>query len=132
MRHLCAQAGHEMQIDSAGTGGWHAGEPPDERAVAAALRAGFDISRQRARQLTAYDFDRFDYILAMDRSNLAMVQSLKQRACLAQLSLLLDFASGSIKGQPVPDPYYGNMQDFDRTVDLARAGCTGFLDYLKG
>jgi protein-tyrosine phosphatase len=132
MRHLCAQAGHEMRIDSAGTGGWHAGGPPDERAIAAALHAGFDISRQRARQLTPDDFSMFDYILAMDRSNLAMVQALKPDDCLAQLSLLLDFASGSTKGQPVPDPYYGNARDFDKTVALVRTGCAGFLAHLKG
>jgi protein-tyrosine phosphatase len=136
MRHLCASAEHDMIrgmiIDSAGTGGWHAGEPPDARAIAAAQRAGIDISQQRARQLTGDDFDRFDYILTMDRSNLAMVQSLKPDTSLAHVCLLLDFSSGSAKGQPVPDPYYGEAQDFDKAVALARSGCTGFLDYLKG
>lgn len=132
MRHLCADSGLEVHIESAGTGDWHAGDPPDARAMDAARRAGFDISSQRARQLRPDDFDRFEYILAMDGNNLAALQARQPDIVPAKISLLLDFADGRANGQSVPDPYYGSTQDFDKTVALVRSGCAGLLTHLKG
>jgi protein-tyrosine phosphatase len=132
MRHLCAESGLEIHIDSAGTGDWHAGDPPDARAMDAARRAGFDISRQRARQLRPDDFDRFEYILAMDGNNLATLQARQPDAASASISLLLDFSASGAKGRSVPDPYYGSTRDFDKTVALVRSGCAGLLTHLKG
>ena len=104
--------GLEVHIDSAGTGDWHVGEPPDRRAIAAAKRNGVDISRLRARQVRPEDFDRFDHIVALDRQNLRDLQRLQPPGSKAQLSLLLDHVEGR-EGQPVADPYYGHDAHFD-------------------
>jgi protein-tyrosine phosphatase len=131
MRHLSTTQGLDVTIDSAGTGDWHAGEPPDPRAIAAAQRAGFDISGQRARQVTRDDFRHFAFILAMDGSNLSILQRLQPDATSTTLDLLLNYAPGGT-GRPVPDPYYGLPRDFDSTVQLVRSGCEGLLPYLRG
>lgn len=131
MRHLAVQAGLVLTIDSAGTGGWHAGDPPDPRAIAAAARAGFDISAQRARQVITADFAKFRHVIAMDGQNLATLHALDPGDGIARLDLLLNHAPG-LAGRAVPDPYYGPDAGFDDTVALVRAGCTGLLDYLKG
>jgi len=113
--------GLEAEIDSAGTGDWHAGEPPDLRAQAAARRAGVDISHLRARQVTPDDFRRFDYVLALDRHNLATLRAMRPQGARAELSLLLDHVHGR-EGQAVADPYYGDDQHFDETWrDVAEA-----------
>ena len=92
--------GLDVEVDSAGTGGWHQGEPPDSRAIAAARRAGVDISGQRARKVTRADFDRFDHIFALDADNLADLEALRPAGSRAQLSLLLDCVAGR-EGQGV-------------------------------
>ena len=116
--------GLDAEIDSAGTGGWHAGEPPDPRAQAAARRQGIDISHLRARQIRRVDFDRFDHILALDHDNLADLRAMRPSASRAELSLLLDHVPGR-EGQAVADPYYGGDEHFDATwrdvADAARA-----------
>jgi protein-tyrosine phosphatase len=104
--------GLDVAIDSAGTGDWHAGEPPDRRAIAAAGRNGIDISHLRARQVRREDFDRFDHIVALDRQNLRDLRRLQPPGSKAQLSLLLDHVEGR-EGEPVADPYYGGDTDFD-------------------
>ncbi len=104
------QAGLEMDVDSAGTGGWHIGSAPDRRSIRAAARAGWDISRQRARQLTAADLDRFDWILAMDATNLADIAALGTGR--AELALFLPDGTG------VPDPYHADEDAFDRVVAM--------------
>ena len=104
--------GLEVHIDSAGTGDWHVGEPPDRRAIAAAQRNGVDISHLRARQVRPEDFDRFDHIVALDRQNLRDLQRMQPSGSKAQLSLLLDNVEGR-EGQPVADPYYGHDAHFD-------------------
>jgi protein-tyrosine phosphatase len=106
--------GLDAEVDSAGTGGWHAGEPPDRRAIAVALRNGVDISRLRARKVTAADFERFDHILALDEENFADLEGLQPRGSRARLSLLLDHVPGRA-GEPVADPYYGGDSHFDET-----------------
>jgi protein-tyrosine phosphatase len=104
--------GLDVHIDSAGTGDWHSGEPPDRRAIAAAGRNGIDISHLRARQVRPEDFDRFDHIVALDRHNLRDLQRLQPPGSKARLSLLLDHVEGR-EGQPVADPYYGHDEHFD-------------------
>lgn len=104
--------GLDVRIDSAGTGDWHVGEPPDSRAIAAARRNGVDIAHLRARQVTAGDFDRFDHIVALDRNNLRDLRRLQPPGSKARLSLLLDHVEGR-EGEPVADPYYGRDAHFD-------------------
>jgi len=102
------------RIDSAGTGNWHAGAPPDPRAIAAAGRHGADIAGLRARQVTGADFERFDLILAMDRQNLAQLERLQPANASARLMLALDWVPGR-RGQSVADPYYGDDGGFAQT-----------------
>jgi protein-tyrosine phosphatase len=110
-----------VQVDSAGTGNWHAGEPPDRRAIACARGHGVDIAGQRARQLSAADFAHFDWILCADRANLRDVQRLAPPERRGRVVLLLDWA-GISPGGEVPDPYTGGPEDFRqvwRLVDSA-------------
>jgi protein-tyrosine phosphatase len=93
-RAKAAAASVALHLDSAGTGGWHVGEPPDKRAQAIALRHGIDLSGRRARQVTRDDFVRFDWILALDSANLADLRKLAPPNARAQLALLLDLIPG--------------------------------------
>jgi protein-tyrosine phosphatase len=113
-RAEAVRVGLDAEADSAGTGGWHRGEPPDLRAIAAARRHGIDISKLRARQVRPEDFEHFDHIVALDRENLADLRALQPAGSRAQLSLLLDHVPGR-EGEPVADPYYGDDDDFDIT-----------------
>ncbi|MEI2796819.1 low molecular weight protein-tyrosine-phosphatase [Pseudoxanthomonas sp. F11] len=110
-----------VQVDSAGTGGWHAGEPPDRRAIACARGHGVDIAGQRARQLHPADFEVFDWILCADRANVRDVLRLAPAARRERVALLLEWA-GIRAGGEVPDPYTGGPEDFQqvwRLVDSA-------------
>ena len=122
--------GLDVEVDSAGTGGWHSGEPPDARAIAAAKRNGVDISRQRARQASRADFDRFDHIVALDRENLADLEALRPPGSRARLSLLLDHVPGR-EGEAVADPYYGGDAHFDVTWRDVGAGARGLAEALR-
>ena len=113
-RHEAGHAGLDVIADSAGTGNWHIGNPPDPRAVAVALRHGVDISGYRARQVARDDFERFDRIFALDADNLAVLRRLMPDGSRATLSLLLDLVPGR-EGQPVADPYFGLDAGFDIT-----------------
>lgn len=104
----------DLIIDSAGTGNWHAGEPPDDRARAVALKNGVDISSLRARQVTKADFRRFTHIVALDEQNLADLRRLAPADAAAELSLLLDWIPGR-EGQGVIDPWFGDDAGFDVT-----------------
>jgi len=119
----------EIEIDSAGTADYHCGEPPDRRTVAAARRRGYDLAGLRARQVQPADFDRFDFVLAMDRSNLAELESRRPQHATAQVALFLEFApdTGVVE---VPDPYYGGIEDFERVLDLCEAAARGLLARL--
>lgn len=130
-RHVLAEAGqaHRVHLDSAGTGGWHAGEPPDPRAIAAAARHGIDISGQRARAVAAEDFHAFDLILAADRDNLRWLRRNAPADGRANLQLALAWC-GVADDEDVPDPYYGNAAGFDATCHLARAAAHGLLRNL--
>lgn len=106
--------GLDVEADSAGTGEWHVGEPPDSRAQAVARKHGADISHLRGRQVTRDDFRRFDHIVALDRENFAALRRLQPEGAKAELSLLLDHVPGR-EGQPVADPYYGGADRFETT-----------------
>jgi protein-tyrosine phosphatase len=110
----------DLIVDSAGTGDWHAGEPPDERAQRTALRNGVDISALRARQVTRADFRRFTHIVALDHDNLANLRKLAPADATAKLSLLLDHVPGR-EGQAVTDPWFGDEAGFDITWDEVTA-----------
>ena len=113
-RAEAARIGLDAEADSAGTGDWHVGNPPDRRAQAAARRNGVDISGLRARQVDPADFDRFDHVIALDGQNLRDLERLRPPGARAVLSLLLDHVPGR-EGQAVADPYYGDNAGFDVT-----------------
>jgi len=115
-RARAADAGIDIKVDSAGTGDWHIGEPPDRRAQRTALRHGADISRYRGRQVEASDFRRFSHIFALDLDNLAALHRIKPADATARIGLLLDLVDG-MEGQPVADPYYGADDGFEETWD---------------
>lgn len=106
-----------IQVDSAGTGDYHIGKAPDRRAIAAAARRGVDLSSLRARQVSARDFEEFDWIVAMDKSNLANLQRLCPPQHREKLSLLMEHVPNA-PTQEVPDPYYGDENDFEHVLDL--------------
>jgi protein-tyrosine phosphatase len=124
-----AAVGLDIEIDSAGTGSWHTGEPPDRRAQAVALRHGVDISGYRARKVTRADFTRFTHILALDRENLSDLQHLRPRDATASLSLLLDHLPGR-EGEEVPDPWYGGPADFEDTWSVVSAAAQALVAEL--
>jgi len=133
MRHLLAAAGlsDAVEVDSAGTAGYHAGDPPDARARAAGARFGVEVGG-RARQFNRGDFERFDYVLAMDRSNFDDLAELAPSAEARQkLHLLRSFDPTSLPGASVPDPYYGDDEDFDDVVRICLAACTPLLEKLR-
>lgn len=125
-RTLVEEAGFSGRfvIDSAGTGGWHAGKPPDPRSIDIAACNGIDISRQRARQVRLEDFHRFDTVIAMDRDNLAALKA-NAGGSPADIRLLLDMPP-----HDVPDPYYSGADGFETVFRLIRAGGEGLLARL--
>lgn len=129
-RHVLQQAGHPARVHSAGTGGWHAGDPPDRRAIAVAARHGVDLSGQRARQVRPEDFECMDWLLCADRDTLATLAARAPEAARARLALVLDW-TGVAAGGEVPDPYYGDIRDFETVNDLARAAAQGLLRRLS-
>jgi protein-tyrosine phosphatase len=108
---------NEVEVDSAGTGGWHAGDPPDPRAIATAAAHGVDIGMLRARKLAIEDFDRFDWILCADGVNLAHAQARKPITSHGRPVLLLEWAGRRVRRE-VPDPYEGGPRDFARAWAL--------------
>ena len=121
---------NDIEVDSAGTGGWHIGRPPDQRAQVAALQRGYDLSHLRARQVTADDFDIFDYVLAMDNQNLHDLQRLKRADFGGYLGLFLPFANSEVCPDEVPDPYYGGRQRFDQVLDMVESASQGLLNHI--
>ena len=119
-----------IQIASAGTHGWHVGNPPDPRSVEAAARRGIDLSGQRSQQFRAADHDRHDYVLAMDRENLQFLRQLHNDAARARLSLFLEFAP-HIRETDVPDPYYGAGDGFEIVLDMIEAASAGLLADIR-
>ena len=124
MRGLLRDEGLEqaVAIESAGTGGWHAGSPPDARATEAAQARGITLEGA-ARQVTRSDFEDYDVLVAMDRENLADLRAIAPPGTEGKIRLLLD-------GRDVPDPYYGGPRGFEEVLDLVQAGCERLLDDL--
>jgi protein-tyrosine phosphatase len=116
-----------VQVASAGTHGYHVGEPPDSRAIDHASRRGYDLSVQRAAQVTRKDFETYDYILAMDRGHLRILRGMQPAGSRASLGLFLA-ASSRWKDEDVPDPYYGGPQDFERVLDMVEEASEHWLD----
>jgi protein-tyrosine phosphatase len=120
---------HRVEIDSAGTGEWHVGNPPDYRAIAHAARRGYDLRPLRARQVAVDDFARFDWILAMDRSILRDLLDLRPRNCQSQLDLFLASAP-DLAVSEVPDPYDQGPEGFELMLDLIEHGSAAFAARL--
>lgn len=131
-RSLVRSAGLAELIttDSAGTGAWHIGEPPDRRAQAAALSRGVDLSDLRGRQFEAADFERFDYVLAMDQSNRRDIARLCPPGRDDRLRMFLDFAP-ELGRREVPDPYYGGDGGFEEVLDMIEAASGGLLNDIR-
>jgi len=130
-RQEAQRRGLEVEIDSAGTGSWHIGDPPDRRAQAVALKHGVDISGYRGRQVKPDDFRRFTHVVALDRDNLADLKRLRPSDGTARLMLLLDAVEGR-QGKSVADPYYGEDAGFEVTWADAVAGAKGLADWIEG
>jgi protein-tyrosine phosphatase len=131
-RKYAKDAGLAEQIfaDSAGTHGYHVGEPPDRRAQAAAARRGYDLSGLRARRLEGRDFDRFDLLLAMDRDHYSILRSMGPTSSRDRLRLMMSYAR-CFSEEEVPDPYYGGPQGFERVLDMLEDASQGLLEALK-
>jgi protein-tyrosine phosphatase len=118
-----------VTADSAGTSGWHAGGPPDPRAVKAALMRDIDIAHQRARQVEQEDFHRFDLVLAMDGANYARLKTMQPEGSPAQLRMFMEFA-GEMPVREVPDPYYGGEEGFEHALDLIELAARGLAAHI--
>jgi protein-tyrosine phosphatase len=125
MRHLLAERGleDEIEVESAGTGGWHAGSPPDARSARAAAARGITLEGA-ARQVTRADFEDFDLLVAMDRENLADLRAIAPPGTEHKLRMLV------ADGRDVPDPYYGGPRGFEDVLDLVETACAQLLDDL--
>ena len=122
--------GRAIEADSAGTHGYHVGDPPDTRSQAAAARRGIDLSGQRSRLFGAGDFETFDYVLAMDRMNYRTLSIACPARARGRLALFLDFAP-SLGFDEVPDPYYGAEDGFEEVLDIVEAASGGLLAAIR-
>ncbi|MFO1396066.1 MAG: low molecular weight protein-tyrosine-phosphatase [Burkholderiales bacterium] len=130
-RDTAARAGlAHVTVASAGTGNWHVGRPPDPRAIAHAARRGYALEHLRARQFSAADFARFDYVFAMDRGNLAALSALRPATFGGHLGLFLDGPAGP-PARDVPDPYTGGPPGFEHVLDLLEAGSRAWVEVLR-
>ena len=125
-----AGLGGRITIDSAGTGTWHIGEAPDTRAWEAARTRGIDLGFIRARKVSAADLSEFDYVVAMDRTNLAELRSIAPNDKRSKVHLFLDFTE-TRKGNGVPDPYYGGPDGFEKVLNLVEEASHGFLAHIR-
>ncbi len=119
-----------VEVDSAGTHGSHAGEAPDPRAVKHAAGRGYDLSRLRARRVARADFQRFDWVIAMDDGNLDALRALAPEGASARVGLLMEHARRFSAVREVPDPYYGAPAGFERVLDLVEDACDGLVERL--
>ena len=132
MRSLLREEGleDEIEIDSAGTGGWHAGDPPDTRATDAASRRGITLEGA-ARQIRPADFEDYDLVLAADRENLQDLREIAPDDAQEKIRLLRSFDPESHGDLDVPDPYYGGPGGFEEVLDLVEAACRGLLEEVR-
>ena len=130
---LIEQAGlaHAFEVDSAGTAGYHAGEPADRRSARAARARGIDLP-SRARRFVRADFERFDYVLAMDGSNLGdLIELAPTESARAKVRLLRSFDATAEPNAEVPDPYYGGGRGFEDVLDICERACEGLLEHVR-
>jgi protein-tyrosine phosphatase len=134
-RRLLAEAGlaARVAIDSAGLEGWHAGDPPDPRAVASAAARGYDLAPQRARRFDRPDFDDFRLIIGMDRGHVSALRARQSENSTGQVHLFLDFlpTDDPRHGRDVPDPYYGDMSDYEISLDLIELATPHLIETLR-
>jgi protein-tyrosine phosphatase len=133
MRRLLDEEGlaDRVHVESAGTGGWHVGEPPDERATLAARRRGITLAGA-AQQFRPADFRSFDLLIAMDRENLRELLAIApDEEAAEKVRLLREFDPATSGDLDVPDPYYGGDRGFETVLDLVEAACRGLLDELR-
>ncbi|WP_162940951.1 low molecular weight protein-tyrosine-phosphatase [Photobacterium salinisoli] len=129
LRAKAVKAGVELDIDSAGTIGFHEGKRPDSRSRAAGEARGYSFAGIRARQISVGDFDKFDLILVADRQNLSDLTAICPAEHLSKLSLLLDFSDA--EEEEVPDPYYGGEEGFEHVLDLIETAADKIVASLK-
>jgi protein-tyrosine phosphatase len=132
LRHLAEQRGlaDRLHVASAGTHDYHVGDPPDPRTLKHASKRGYDLSAQRAAQVSPQDFLEYDYILAMDRGHLRILRGMQPAESKAKLGLYLE-ASGKWKGEDVPDPYYGGVAGFEQVLDMVEEAAERWLDRIQ-
>ena len=132
LRHLAEKRGlaDRVAVRSAGTHDYHVGESPDARSMKHASRRGYDLSSQRAMQVSRQHFHEFDYILAMDRGHLRQLKAIAPAGARARLGMFLD-ASARWKGEDVPDPYYGGAEGFENVLDMVEDAAKGWLDIIE-
>ncbi len=130
-RHVVKQKNMDSHIviDSAGTHAYHIGESPDSRSQATAKQRGVDLSSQRARKVEAQDFDKFDYVIAMDHSNSEDLKSLADAGQQAKIHLFMEFAKDRDNTE-VPDPYYGGGNGFENVFDMVQSASEGLLQHI--
>ena len=133
MRKLLDEAGlSQVQTGSVGTGGWHVGDPPDKRARDAAARRGYDLSRLRAEQLADGHFQQFDRLYAMDLGHLRHMRARVPAPLQDRVRLYLHPLDPEVAaGREVPDPYYGDLSDFEEALDIVEAGARQILAALQ-
>jgi protein-tyrosine phosphatase len=124
LKELARKENLQLHVESRGTHDYHVGEPPDERAQHHAKGRGYDLSALRARRVSSQDFADFDLILAMDRGHLQILERMCPPAHRLKVRLF-------VPGRDVPDPYYGDAQDFERMLDLVEAACRGLLTEIR-
>jgi len=132
LRHLVAKRGlaDRIEVASAGTHDYHVGECPDARSIRHASKRGYDLSPLRASQVTREDFERYDYMLAMDRGHLRILRNMAPKDAKARLGMFLE-ASARWKGEDVPDPYYGGVEHFERVLDMVEEAAERWVDRFE-
>jgi protein-tyrosine phosphatase len=132
LRHKAAARGlaDRVRVRSAGTHDYHVGEAPDSRSVRHAQVRGYDLSAQRAVQVSAADFHAYDYILAMDRGHLRTLRAMAPAGARARLGMFLD-SSARWSGEDVPDPYYGGAEGFEQVLDMVEEAAERWLDRIE-
>lgn len=131
-RHTVQKVGLEDKVfvDSAGTHAYHVGDPPDRRAQGTALKRGYQMHDLRARKVTFNDFVHFDYILAMDNENLALLQQRCPDQYNNKIELLMRYSKGIYSNQEVADPYFGGEQGFEVVLDMIEEASQGLLEHI--
>lgn len=130
MRKKAAEAGLDIHVESAGTGGWHAGEPADHRAQQVLMDNGYTHAH-RAQQVTADWLESFDYLIVMDDNNLQSLRRIARPSQHAKITLLRSFDDTAHHGAEVPDPYYGTRKDFDDVLEMVERACDGVVAHLQ-